>query len=519
MLVVLPALLLYPSLDFSLFDPDEGRYAEIPREMLLSGDFIVPTLQGEPYLDKPPLLYWLITGSYGLFGVHAWAARLVPALCLHATILIIYLLGRRSLGERVAFWGALVLALAPGFVTMGRLLLLDSLLTLWTTLALLSGFEAIRAPRLRWGWWLVAATAGGFGLLAKGPVILALVLPPLWLHRWLTSAHWRIGWRGWLGFAATVAAVTLPWYVAICQRMPNFARTFLWEHHLLRYLAPFAHEHGIAFYVPVLLLGLLPGTLLVWPVFRFLLSAREDILKRRSLELGFMVLAGGWCVLFFTLSLCKLPTYILPAFPFAALTFGYFLVESPWRVSRWPAGTAVLTALFLACAHHLVLPWFAAYRSPFRLEAELRRLCSDPNTPVVCYPRSCDSVAFYLGRSDVRSYRNKDIEDLRDLVRSSPRTVILCTHRHSRQALRELLPPEVKPVEVLHLGLPDLPGVPPSWNKKLIHLIGDTALCLADVVVVQPFFPAPENLAGRLPGQPIDHADVRRGETEDGEDD
>ena len=79
LLTVLPAVLLYPCLSFLLFEPDEGRYAEIPREMLARGDWVVPYLEGEPYLDKPPLLYWLVIGSYRLFGVHDWSARLVPA--------------------------------------------------------------------------------------------------------------------------------------------------------------------------------------------------------------------------------------------------------------------------------------------------------------------------------------------------------------------------------------------------------------------------------------------------------
>ena len=106
LLIVLPGLLLYPCLAFPLFEPDEGRYAEIPREMLARGEWVVPTLQGEPYLDKPPLLYWLVMLSYRVLGVHDWAARLVPALAVHACVLLTYLLGRRSLGERAAFWGA-----------------------------------------------------------------------------------------------------------------------------------------------------------------------------------------------------------------------------------------------------------------------------------------------------------------------------------------------------------------------------------------------------------------------------
>src|SRR5579871_5133208 len=87
LLVVLPGLLLYPCLSFHLFEPDEGRYAEIPREMLQRGEWVVPYLQQEPYLDKPPLLYWLVMLSYRLFGVSAASARLVPALAVHGCVL------------------------------------------------------------------------------------------------------------------------------------------------------------------------------------------------------------------------------------------------------------------------------------------------------------------------------------------------------------------------------------------------------------------------------------------------
>src|SRR5438093_8387607 len=93
-LLLLPAVLLYPCLSFDLFEPDESRYAQIPREMLARGERVVPSLQGEPYLDKPPLFYWLVMGSYRVFGVSPGAARLVPALALHLCVLFVYLLGR-----------------------------------------------------------------------------------------------------------------------------------------------------------------------------------------------------------------------------------------------------------------------------------------------------------------------------------------------------------------------------------------------------------------------------------------
>src|SRR5438128_3282043 len=125
LLLILPGLLLYPCVCFYLFEPDEGRYAQIPREMLERDEWIVPSLQGEPYLDKPPLFYWLVMLAFRIFGVCDWSARLVPALAVHGSILITYAFGRRLLGERAACCGALALTLAPAFVGMGRLLLLD----------------------------------------------------------------------------------------------------------------------------------------------------------------------------------------------------------------------------------------------------------------------------------------------------------------------------------------------------------------------------------------------------------
>ncbi|MBI1914183.1 MAG: glycosyltransferase family 39 protein [Planctomycetes bacterium] len=485
-LLLLPAVLLYPCLSFDLFEPDESRYAQIPREMLARGEWVVPYLQGEPYLDKPPLFYWLVMGSYRVCGVSPEAARLVPALALHLCVLLVYLLGRRRVGERAAFRGALVLGLAPGFLGMGRLLILDGLLTLWTTLALLAAFEALSGERLRWGWWLLSALACGLGVLTKGPVAGLLLVPPLLLHGWLAGGFCRAGLRALLIFAGVVAAVVLPWYVAVCLRMPEFARYFLWEQNVLRFVAPFDHPRGVWFYLPVVLVGLLPATLLLVPFVRFLLSGKEDSASRRCPELGFLLLGGGWCLLFFTLSGCKLPTYVLPAFPPLALALGYFVAHGSWRHSRWLAGVATTAFLLLLGFHHLLLPWYAHYRSPLQRSDVLVRYCADPNASVVCYPRPCNVVAYFLGRDDLHNYRSKEIEELRTLVRLQPRTVILCTHRHALDGLRELLPPEVRIVKTAHFGLGPIPGVPASLTARVRHFLGGTALGLSDLAVVEP---------------------------------
>jgi 4-amino-4-deoxy-L-arabinose transferase-like glycosyltransferase len=485
LLLLLPAALLYPCLSFHLFEPDESRYAEIPREMLARADWVAPTLQGEPYLDKPPLLYWLVMLSYRIFGVADWSARLVPALAVHAAVLATYLLGRRSLGERAAFWGALLLMLAPGFLSMGRLLLLDGLLTLWVAVAVLSSFEALRGPRLAWGWWCLAAAACGLGVLTKGPVALLLLVPPLWLHRRLTGASFPLGWGPLLVFMALLCALNLPWYVAVCVRAPAFARHFLWQHNLLRFLAPFDHLEPVWYYGPILLTGLLPATLLTVPFLRFLFSGEETQARRRTPALGFVLLAGGWCVLFFTLSGCKLPTYILPAFPFLTLAVGAYLSGSQWAQTRWPAVVAGCSFALLLAAHHVVVPWYAGYRSPMGRPDLVAKYCADPDTAVVCFPRNCDSVAFYLGRDDLRSFRSKQIDPLRAALRQQPRTIVLCTHRHSLNALKQALPPEMRLVEQTHFGLQHVAGLPDWLAEALNGWAGETAWGLCDLAVIE----------------------------------
>jgi 4-amino-4-deoxy-L-arabinose transferase-like glycosyltransferase len=439
-LTILPGLLLYSCMSFCLFEPDEGRYAEIPREMLERGEWVVPLLQGEPYLDKPPLLYWLVAASYRIFGIHDWAARLIPALAVHATVLLTYALGRHLLGERSAFWGALFLALAPGFVGMGRLLILDGLLTLWVTLSLLAAFLAIRGERLHHGYWLLSALACGLGVLTKGPVAIVLLVPALVAYRWLTSSSWRLGVSAWLRFAAVVLAVALPWYIAVCAQLPHFARYFLWEHNVVRFLTPFDHLRPIWFYGPVLLFGLLPATLLAWPCIRILCASDDESRSQRTPELGYLMLAGGWCVLFFSLSGCKLPTYILPAFPPLALVLGQIAVVSGSARGRWLPASCGLVALSLAITHWTILPWYALHHSPMGQPDLVRSYCADPSTPIVCYPRNCDSVSFYLGRNDLRSYRSKQTHLMIQYLLTQPRAVVLFMHRHSLETLRAALP-------------------------------------------------------------------------------
>lgn len=478
-LLFLPALLLYPTLDFRLLEPDEGRYAQIPREMLARGEYVVPTLQGQPYLDKPPLLYWLVMGSYSVFGVSEAAARLVPALAVHATILLIYFLGRRSLGERSAFWGALLLSITPGFVGMGRLLIMDGLLTMWITLALLAGFEAVRGPGLRRGWWYLAAVACGFGVLTKGPIPLILLAPPLVLYGLLTGRRAAVGWKHLAGFLAVVFLINLPWYVGIFLRQPVFLRYFFWEHNILRFLKPFDHLEPVWFYLPIVVGGLLPGTLLLVAFARHLWSSDESLAQTRTPELGFWLLAGLWCVLFFSLSGCKLPTYVLPAFPCLLLALGDFVAKTRWRTAWQTRAGVTLSTAAVALAFYVLVPWYAELRSPMGPPAIAEKLNAARNETVYCFPRNVDSVAFYTNRDDFKSMRSKQSQELIETLMKGDRAVVLFTHRHSLESFKAVLPPQLMVAEATpakHGG---------TGAAFLDRIVGDGPWGLCDVAVIQ----------------------------------
>lgn len=475
LVVLVPALLLFPNRSYLLLEPDEGRYAQIPKEMLERGEWIVPTLQGEPYLDKPPLMYWLVKLSYSLFGVSESAARLIPAICVQLTILLVYLVGRRSVGERAAMWAALLLTVAPGYFAVAKLLLLDGLLTLCVTGSVLFGFESVRTGRLKLHWWIASAIASGLGFLTKGPIAEILLFPPLVAHAWLTASRLAVGWKYLVLFFGIVAAINVPWYIAIYLHEPVFLKYFFWEHNVMRFIQPFDHLQPVWYYAPILIGGLLPGTIVLVPYLRELLLAPQ---VARSSASGFWLLAGSWCVLFFSVSGSKLPTYILPAYPFLCLALGDYVARSSWDQRR---STKILIGSFgllLAFGNTYLLPEYARARSPYGEPELLQPYIMDPSTPVVTYPRGCDSVAFYSNRADFDRVRSKDINQLMVDMHHRPRTVILFTHRHSFDAFRQAIPDSLEIAEAVSLDRPTRT----LWQK----LIGSTPWGLADVAVVVP---------------------------------
>ena len=250
--------------------------------MLQSGDFVVPRLLGEPYLDKPPLLYWATAGSFQLFGPSEFAARFPTALAAMLTILATFALGTRLLGPRAAFLGSLMLLLSLGFVLSGRFVIMDGPLTLFTTVCLMALFLAVRGPRVRLAWWLVAAVACSLGILTKGPVAIVLTIPPLLVLLWLDRTQARIRPQHWFVFALVVLAVTAPWFILIGQRQGEFASYFLWKHHVLRFVSAFNHKAPMWYYLPVLLIGMFPSSLLLGPTLDFLAGRRAELCRAQN---------------------------------------------------------------------------------------------------------------------------------------------------------------------------------------------------------------------------------------------
>jgi 4-amino-4-deoxy-L-arabinose transferase-like glycosyltransferase len=417
LLILVAGLILFSRLDCPLQEPEESLYAEIPRQMLAEGRLLVPVRHGQDYYDKPPLLYWLVMGMYELCGVHDWAARLVPSSAAFLCVLVVYGWGKRSVSPRAAFAGALMLCLSPRFAQMARMLTTNGLLTLWVVAAFAAAHRALAEPAFRRGWWFLSALACGLGVLTKGPVALVLVAAPVLLYQRLDRRGAAAGLRHWLVYLAVVSAIALPWFVIVTVRDLAFLDYFVWTHHIRRFLDPIDHLQPVWYYGPILFIGMMPWTLLLPGFVRYLarpMTVTEGAVPQRSGALGFFLLAGIWCLMFFSASGCKRPSYILPAMPFLALALGCYVdAACSWgwlRQSRW-AGVAAATFALLLAAAVCLLPGYAAKYSMRAQVAPHFEACASA-APVMCYPHGWDGVSFYLQHNNVRVFRPRQLNDM-----------------------------------------------------------------------------------------------------------
>ncbi len=323
---VLTALLyLIPLGVRDLFSPDETRYAEIGREMAVSGDWITPRLNGVLYFEKPILGYWAFAGAQKLFGENAFAVRLPCVLATLLSALALFLLTRRfsGTGEKGGLLAATVFLLMPLVFALGIAATLDPMFSFFLTLSMVLFYYAAQSHKTeRMVYLFLFGLAVGAAFLTKG--FLAFVLPGLAIFVWLA---WCRRWKDmltlpWIPLAG-VLLVSLPWAVMIHLEQPEYWNYFIYDEHIKRFLEKEQHPEPFWFFIPVLFLGL--GWML------FLMPSAVKGFAGKRLNDGFIRYLICWFALpflFLSLSSGKLATYILPCFAPLAVLFAMGLCRS-----------------------------------------------------------------------------------------------------------------------------------------------------------------------------------------------
>ncbi len=406
-LVCLAALcaltLLFRLGSYGLVDADEGRYAEIPREMLSRGDWVTPTLNGVKFFDKPVLLYWSVMASYSALGVSEFAARLAMVGFALAGIAATYALGRRAFGARAGFLGAAILATTLMWPVMGRTVITDTPLAALTTCALAAWWFGHTTPlktrqatlitddqasdrerpntrfdnQTRNFWFALFWACLGLGVLSKGPVAVVLcfgAIVPFLL--WCRPANgWKMGF--WWGVPLLIL-VAAPWFVAVQAKNPEFNYLFWYLQNIARFTGGGGvpdHWEKPWYFLPFLPLIFFPWTPFfpravgrVVPLFR---RARRDANDEAARAVVFLVCGALFVLLFFSASKSKIVTYILPLVPLGCVLLG------AWFDARWKRGAAfkIETAILGAIALTLGMAAFAT-------QSRVGKLLQLPSVPV-----------------------------------------------------------------------------------------------------------------------------------------
>ena len=317
-------------------DPkDEGRYAEIPREMIASGDWVTPRLDGVTYFEKPPLLYWVVAASEEAFGPNEWAVRAPVALFGLAGVLLTYAAVRRIFGRPGGLAAAIVLGTAGFYAALARILVLDMAFSVLLSATLFCFILGVReAPGWRRRWFflglyasaaLATLTKGLVGFLLPGAVMfLWLLLFDQWKR--LRPLHLPTG----LALALALAA---PWHVLAAQRNPSWAHFYIVYEQWQRFLTTTGHDRAGPWYyfIPIVLGGLFPWIGFLWPALRRA-AAGGWAARRAQADRWFFPVWAAVIFLFFSASQSKLAPYILPVFPALAAIIGPWLADA-WRTN------------------------------------------------------------------------------------------------------------------------------------------------------------------------------------------
>jgi 4-amino-4-deoxy-L-arabinose transferase-like glycosyltransferase len=315
---------------FGLLGADEPRYAQVAREMLQRSDWVTPTLLGKPWLEKPVLYYWEAMLSFRAAGVTDWAARVPSAVDAAMLIVAVYFFLRRFRpGSELD--GALIAASCAGVVGFARAAATDMPLAACFSIALLAWYawreSGSRIYLAAFYVFLALAT------LAKGPVAPALAGVIILLFIALKRDWQAIPGTLWIPGILLYFLVTLPWYVAVQLRNPEFFRVFILEHNLARFSQDaYHHRQPFWFYLPVFLLAMMPWAVVFLAALvervRLIWSEGKEAYSGTDTDDSWALFLLIWAfvpVLFFSASQSKLPGYILPAVPAGALLVADYL--------------------------------------------------------------------------------------------------------------------------------------------------------------------------------------------------
>jgi 4-amino-4-deoxy-L-arabinose transferase-like glycosyltransferase len=348
--------------------PDEPRYAWIARDMAESGDWVTPRLYGKPWFEKPPLFYWGAAGSFKLFGVSEAAARLPSAISALLATLALAWLALRLYGTETARWLLLLLPTTVGMIGFSHAAATDMPFSGMLTVAMVCAAVVLGLARnknsavIAQTPWLALILFGfflGLAVLAKGPA--AIFLSGGAIFFWaLFTKRWRDAFGVFHPAALAAFFLTaLPWYILCARRNPDFLRIFIIEHNFKRFFTPqFQHLQPFWFYLPVLLLAILPWTgALLWTAVAGIAHIAQG--KRVSAAFVFLLSWSLFVVFFFTLSRSKLPGYILPAFP----AIGLLLARGCTALVQIRSKSFRLVQLFSALLFFVLLGFLSSLAS------------------------------------------------------------------------------------------------------------------------------------------------------------
>lgn len=332
----------------TLVPSDEGRYAEMAREMAATGDWITPRLDALKYFEKPPLQTWMNALTFEVFGLGEWQARLWSGVCGLLGIALVAYAGRRLFNPWVGTTAALVLASSFWWAGLSHVNVLDMGLSGMMTITLCGMLLAQRddASATEQRNWMLASYAGmALAFLSKGPIGIVLPGAVLVLYT-LVTREWALWTR--LHLVKGLILFTLiaaPWFIMVWQQNPEHPHFFFIHENFERFTSKVHHRDGpLWYFIPILVVGIVPWLgMLLQSLFGAL---RRDDMRTRFQPKMMLLIWAAFIFFFFSISSSKLPHYILPIFPALALLIAHFLQKA--KALSWGISAALLAVLGIA---------------------------------------------------------------------------------------------------------------------------------------------------------------------------